>query len=153
MTYRRAASRRAAASIGDPSFGAIVSEEIRVSVPARPEFVHLLRSVVSSVAARLNFTYESIDDLRIAVDEASAQLLRTPKRPTTLTMRILPVEGRLEVALSADALSGAWPPDGTDHGFTRQILDALVDEMAYQRSDDVATVTMIKHGAPSPSEP
>ena len=35
----------------------------------------------------------------------------------------------------------------------RERLVQLVDEMAYQRSDDVATVTMIKRGTPSPSEP
>ena len=66
--------------------------DVVVSVPARPEFMQLLRAAVGSVAARVDFTYEAIDDLRIAVDEACARILAVPGTPGTLFLRIIPEE-------------------------------------------------------------
>jgi hypothetical protein len=48
------------------------SDAITVTVPARAEFLHLIRSVVASVAARRDLSIDAIEDLRLAVDEACA---------------------------------------------------------------------------------
>ena len=44
-------------------------------MPADPAYISVLRTVTASLAARRDFTIDEIDDLRIAVDEASALLL------------------------------------------------------------------------------
>lgn len=112
--------------------------DVTVSVPARPDFIHVLRSVVAAVAARADFTFDSIDDMRLAVDEASAQLLAFAAPATMLTLRItLSDEGSLEVVASTDAdvSTAVWPPEGAERTLTWQVLSALADEARFERLD------------------
>jgi serine/threonine-protein kinase RsbW len=48
---------------------ATTTGEIRLEIPAAPEFLRLARLAVADVGARAGWSYEDIDDLRIAVDE------------------------------------------------------------------------------------
>lgn len=109
--------------------------EIRVSIPARPDFVHVLRSVIASVAALLNFPYDGIDDLRIAVDEACAHLLSIRSPAHDLALVIRPADDELEVIASIDADSIEWPPSGARQTLTWQVLSALADEADFERTD------------------
>ena len=43
--------------------------EIRLEIPAAPAYLRLARLAVADVGARAGWSYEDIDDLRIAVDE------------------------------------------------------------------------------------
>jgi serine/threonine-protein kinase RsbW len=55
--------------------GIASTDTVELTVPAAPAYVSVLRTVTASLAARRDFTIDEIDDLRIAVDEASALLL------------------------------------------------------------------------------
>jgi serine/threonine-protein kinase RsbW len=109
--------------------------DVTVTVPARPDFVRLLRTVVSSVGARLDLTYDRIDDLRIAVDEACAQLLAIPSN--TMTMRVTPDGNRIKVLVCSDATVGAdgWPPSNVEDSLAWRILAGLADEVRFELSD------------------
>ena len=48
---------------------------VTLSVPAQSAYVSVLRTTAAALAARLDFTVEDVEDLRIAVGEASALLL------------------------------------------------------------------------------
>ena len=125
------------------------TSDVVVSVPARPEFMQLLRSAVGSLAARLDFTYEAIDDLRIAVDEACARILSVPGEPTTLTLRISPQGSRIAVLASTDGRADEWPPGDFDGTLTAKILAALTDEIAFERVDGGPAVRVVKRANPS----
>lgn len=43
---------------------------VMLSVPARPEFVDLVRLTLYGVASKMNFSYEEIEDMKVAVSEA-----------------------------------------------------------------------------------
>jgi serine/threonine-protein kinase RsbW len=43
---------------------------IEMKIPAKPEFVGVIRLTLSGIASRMGFTYEDLDDLKIAVSEA-----------------------------------------------------------------------------------
>jgi serine/threonine-protein kinase RsbW len=123
--------------------------DVSVSVPARGEFVHVLRSVIASVAARAEFTYDEIDDLRLAVDEASAQLIGVgPATTLSVTIRTLD-GGGLEVLATIDATAAAWPPPGAEHGLAWQILSALADETRFDRADGQPALRIVKRRAPA----
>ena len=106
--------------------------DVTVTVPARPDFVRLLRTVVSTVGARLDMTYDRIDDLRIAVDEACAQLLAISDG--NMTMRVEPDGERVIVVVSSDAPvgEGAWPPADVEESLAWRILDGLADEVRFE---------------------
>jgi serine/threonine-protein kinase RsbW len=128
--------------------------DVTVTVPARPDFVHVLRSVVASVAARASFSFDAIDDLRLAVDEACAQLLAFPAPANALHLRIaIDDVGRLEVVASsdADASDAIWPPAGAENTLTWQVLSALADEARFERAGigPALHITKLREAAPS----
>src|SRR5690554_3908037 len=43
---------------------------IEMKVPAKPEYVGVIRLTVSGLANRLGFSYEEIEDLKVAISEA-----------------------------------------------------------------------------------
>lgn len=125
--------------------------EITVEVPARAEYVHVFRTVVASVAARLNFPIEGIDDLRIAVDEAFAHLLGVKVPAADLRMRILAEDGRVEVVASSGATPAEWPATESTRMLTWQVLSALADEAVFERAEGRPAIRFVKRLESRPS--
>ena len=50
-------------------------DQVKVCMPAEGAYLSVLRTATAGLAARLDFTLDEIEDLRIAVDEACAMLL------------------------------------------------------------------------------
>jgi serine/threonine-protein kinase RsbW len=106
--------------------------EIRLSVPARADYVHVLRSVIASVAAKLDFSYDDIEDLRLAVDEACAYLLGLRDAPTLLTLSITPSGTSVDVLASVDGAEAAEPAAGLQSNMVWHLLGALTDEARFE---------------------
>lgn len=121
-----------------------MSAEITVTVPARPEFAHVLRAVVASVAARMDLAYDVIEELRILVDEASAQLLAIRSPATLLRLAVVPSQAALEIRVSTDAHVGQWPPEQAERGLGWQVLSGLADEAMFEHRDGRAGVRIRK---------
>ena len=107
---------------------------VTLTIPARPDFVHVIRSVVASVAARADFSFDAIDDLRLAVDEACAQLLSFRPGATVLEIEIAWDQDGLEVVAAIDGDATGWPPPGSEDTLTWQVLAALADEATFDRT-------------------
>ena len=74
-------------------------------------------------------SFDAIEDLRLAVDEASAWLLGANPGAASLILRLLPMEDRLEAVVAVDAGAGTWPPPEVEQGLPWVILTALVDTL------------------------
>jgi serine/threonine-protein kinase RsbW len=113
-----------------------VSGLVTVSVPARPEYVRVLRAVAAGVAARLDFTFDRIEDLRIAVDEACGTILGLPDA-TTVTLQMTSDDTGAEIVVSSDAgvAAGGWPPPDVDQTLSWRVLTGLVQEVGFDRTD------------------
>jgi serine/threonine-protein kinase RsbW len=123
--------------------------EIKVTVPARPDFLHVVRSVTASVAARPDLGYDDIEDLRIAVDEACAQLLGDGGPATQLTLMITPSEDRVEVVVCTDGDVRDWPPSGVEGSLIWQILNGLTEAPTFERFDGKPGMRLVKTVAPA----
>ena len=108
--------------------------EIRLSVPARADYVHVLRSVIASVAAKLDFSYDDIEDLRLAVDEACAYLLGLRDGPTALSLTITPSGRTVDVLASVDGAEAAGRGEGLQANMVWHLLGALTDEARFEES-------------------
>jgi serine/threonine-protein kinase RsbW len=104
-------------------------EQITVAVPADGSRVHVLRAVTAAVASRMRMSFDAIEDLRLAVDEASAWLLGANPGASSLLLRLLPMEDRLEAVVAVDVGGGTWPPPQVEQGLPWLILTALVDTL------------------------
>ncbi|MGH8874707.1 MAG: ATP-binding protein [Acidimicrobiia bacterium] len=105
--------------------------DMKVQVPPRPEFVHLLRSVATSAAAQLDKTYDEISDLTLAVDEAAAELLAAGGQPVELGMELTAEDGSLRVTVWSDGSPDHWPPPTYTERLSWQVLMALTDQLEY----------------------
>jgi serine/threonine-protein kinase RsbW len=126
---------------------AALQDAVFITVPARAEFLHVVRTVVGSVAARHDLTIDAIEDLRIAVDEACAQLLIT--RGSEVTVRLQPIPDGLQAVCSTNADVAHWPPDGVEHSLASQVLQGLADSVAWERTDGVPSVRVSKRAVGS----
>src|SRR5215472_12486048 len=52
-----------------------VKDQVTIQMPADGAYLSVLRTATAGLAARLDFTLDEIEDLRIAVDEACGMLL------------------------------------------------------------------------------
>ncbi len=121
--------------------------DVRLVVPAAPEYLRLVRLTAAGMASRLRFTFDEVEDLRIAVDELCFHLLGTDNGDD-----IPPDDDRtMELIYSADTdsititgrtgLSGALPEPSE---LSEQILDALVDEHEVSGTDGMVTFRLMK---------
>ena len=121
---------------------------VTVTVPARADFVHVLRTVVAAVAARLDLPYDALDDLRIVVDEASSALLGIrSSAQTTLTVQLTPREEELELLVCTDAAGASWPGPEVERSLAWKVLGALTDEARFESRPDGPAVRVSKRFA------
>ena len=98
-------------------------EAVRLSLPASPEYVRIVRLAASGIATNLGFDVDELDDLRVAVGELTNLTLEVCK-PGTLDV-VFTVEGNVfNIEASAPAADGGRVELD---GLTRQILDAFLD--------------------------
>ena len=55
-------------------------------MPATPEFVRLARVTAAGLASRLGFTFDDVDDLRLAIDELCFGLIGSKGRVGTVQL-------------------------------------------------------------------
>jgi serine/threonine-protein kinase RsbW len=129
-------------------------ERVEISIPVRPEFVSVARLTAATVAARQGFTYDEIEDLKIAVGEAcTALIVARPDTTRPLTTAFLLSPGSIEVVVSARAPAPAWASDGgrTETGnapidesrLGMFLMQCLVDEVE-ARHDAASGVTELR---------
>lgn len=114
-----------------------------VSVPAGKTFVHVLRSVVASVASRLPMSFDDVDDLRLAVDEAAARLILLPG-VDRLEMEVAHAADGVEVVVRVPGDDVPWPEPAWDTSLTWKILTALMERVRFERTDSAAEIRMFK---------
>lgn len=110
-------------------------DNVNVSIPANADYLHVLRSVLGSLGALADASIDVIDDLRISVDEACSQLLMSGNGGGTLSMQVRRDPGTVDVVASIDAAPEPWPPAGADESLAWQLLQALVDEASFERTE------------------
>lgn len=109
---------------------------LTASVPARAGNIQLLRTIVAGVGARAGLTYDDIDDVRLAVQEAAGQILLVAEPGSSIELRVDGGDGQLRVELSTAPTIGEWPPPGIEHSLAWTILTTLVDDVSLGGADD-----------------
>src|SRR3954454_21964557 len=103
-----------------------MQSDAELRLPADGAYVAVLRMATAGLAARLDFTLDDIEDLRMAVGEASAILLERARPGGRLVARFGLTEGRIEVDVSVDAVHPT-PPDQSS--FAWQVLTSTAADV------------------------
>lgn len=115
---------------------------VTLRVPPLADHVTLLRTVVSGIAARRDYTLEQVDDLRMAVEEAAVLLLRHTDG-TPLELRAVVEDHQLRVDLSTHVATADAVVDPSS--FSWMILQALTDDLSTSVEGSTASLTLVKH--------
>jgi hypothetical protein len=102
------------------------SDEVRLVVPALPEFLRLARVTAAGLAGRLGFSYDEVEDLRLAIDELCFGLTGPTGRRGTVELRYILDDEGLVVEGQGRFADDIGPIGLTE--LSRVILNALVDE-------------------------
>ena len=111
---------------GSEAGGAEVRDVVEIRLPASSAYLSVLRTATASLASRLDFTIDDIEDLRIAVDEACAMILASAVPGADLECRFELTSDAIAVEVSVMTLDGEQPSRDT---FAWTVLTALVGEV------------------------
>lgn len=117
------------------------NDVVAVTVPADGGWLGVLRTAAAGLAARLLFSGDKIEDLRIAVDEACAMLLVLTAPDGELRCRFEISAHQLIVAISAPVTTGAKLPGSSS--FAWKVLAGLTDGVSADEAEGVATIRLI----------
>ncbi len=103
------------------------SPDVELRLPAESAYVAVLRMTTAGLAARLDFTLDDIEDLRMAVGEACALVLEHADPGGDLYAHYDLSDGSIRVSVSADSSQGN-DPDQDSFGW--QVLTALTSDVS-----------------------
>lgn len=117
--------------------------DIELTLPADPVHVPVARALAADLAVRLDYDLDEVSDLRMAVDEACAELVAKAAAPGRLRCVFRADDQALRVSVSATTKDGTVPGDNT---FGWRVLTALVDEVTTWASEgNVVHIQLVKH--------
>jgi anti-sigma regulatory factor (Ser/Thr protein kinase) len=118
-----------------------VSDQITLVLPAQEDFHHIAHLVVGGLGARLELTYEQLEDLQVALEA----LLSCRDDDGTISVGIAVDDDRVRTTIgpfSTDALSDLDADDG-DLGL-RRVLETVSDSVEVDERDGGAWVELSK---------
>jgi serine/threonine-protein kinase RsbW len=117
-------------------------DRVVVRLPADGAYLSVLRTATAGLAARLDFTLDEIEDLRIAVDEACAMLLGQAIPGSSLECCFTLGRENMTISVSVPCLTPQVPASDT---FAWTVLAALAGSVdAHAGPGDRLTIVMRK---------
>jgi len=131
------------------------SDTVELTIPCRPEYVGVARLAVLGIASRMPFSYDEVEDVRLAVGEACTHAVERAGS-TTATIRIVSTidAHALVIEVADDVAVGTEPkppPDGEgllgmdQQGLGALLIEILVDEAKIDSRPDGTTVRLKKY--------
>jgi serine/threonine-protein kinase RsbW len=118
------------------------ADYVQVRLPAEGAYLSVLRTAAAGLAARLDFTLDEIEDLRIAIDEACAMLLSQAIPGTDLECVF---ELGIDQVTITVSVTSAHPRIPTRDTFAWKVLSALAGTVDSRLGpDDQVAIVLAK---------
>lgn len=137
---------------------------ISISIPGSAEYVRVVRLALLGVASRMPFSYDDVEDIKLAVAEAcNNAIVHSHSGEAHVTVTLTPYSDRLEIEVTD---SGRVPPPGIvaprekaatqgeelrESGLGLFLMQTLMDKVEHSSGADTDTqVRLIKYLPGSP---
>jgi hypothetical protein len=118
-----------------------LSDEIRLVLPAQEDFHPIAHLVVGGLAARIELTYEQLEDLQVAVEALLG--CRDDDDDLSIVVDVEPDAVRTTVGPFAREALAELERDGTEFGL-RRVLETVTDGVEVEDRDGGAWVALTK---------
>ena len=110
-----------------------MSEPVTLRIPATTGHVGLARATATALAALLDFTYDRVTDLHIAIDETCGRVLATSDPPAhRLEIAFEPEPSSLRISVRGD---GRLKPGAQFlNPWSKVILESIVEDLEVQEA-------------------
>jgi len=114
------------------------AEDVRLTLPAMPENVALVRRMIVAFAEALSLPPEVVSDLRLAITEACTNVVRHAYRdaPGEIDVIARPEADGLEIIVSDSGQGIAPSRDAAGPGFGLGLISALADRLEIDHSPE-----------------
>jgi serine/threonine-protein kinase RsbW len=126
----------------------VATGEVRLEVPAAPEFLRISRIMAAGVASRVGFTLDEVEDLRIAIDEVCFSMVGARGRTGTIALRYLLDTDELVVE-GKGHFSDDLSNEPAVSALSKQILAAVVDECELSAGEEGPQFRLVKRHRPA----
>jgi len=125
---------------------------VELSIPSRPEYVGVARLAILGVASRMRFSYDEVEDIRLAVGEACTSVLdrldgSTEAPPIQIRCLIDPGKLTVEVKDSVPLVPREARGEGgsvDDMQLNSVLIRILMDEVTSEDDSSTHTIRMVK---------
>jgi anti-sigma regulatory factor (Ser/Thr protein kinase) len=119
----------------------VIADEICLTLPADDAFYSVAHLVLGGLAARLNLSFENLEDLELALDS----LLERPSDGRDVTLRVLVEDGEIRMIVGPfAAVRAELEEDAADSLNLGRILAAVCDSVEIEDRDGSQWVELTK---------
>lgn len=126
-----------------------VKDVIKLKIPARGEYLSLIRLTASSVAAKMGFNIDDIDDVKVSVGEACTSIIESlnPKEESEFKIEYIVSEDSLDIEIKSKVRSERKDTEEIDEdamelaslleeGLGIMIIQSLMDDVDISKSEE-----------------
>ncbi len=114
-----------------------LADQVTIRIPATTRHVALVRATATTLAALLDFTYDRLTDLHIAIDEVCSRILATSSPHASRLEVIFTLgEGGMKIEASGDSPLKSGEEFLTT--WSKAILDSVAEQMQVAVRDGIA---------------
>jgi serine/threonine-protein kinase RsbW len=129
------------------------SDHITLTVPARSEYAKTVRLAAAALAGRVNMSYDDVEDVRMAAEEAFVYAVDTLPEGADVRFDFTVGDG----AIAIDVPLGAEKTDIGDEderaaGYAVFILESVCDEYEFLTGEDGAHLRLLKRAGSGDAE-
>jgi histidine kinase-like protein len=117
-----------------------LSDHLTIRIPATTRHVALVRATATTLAALLDFTYDRLTDLHIAIDEVCSRILATSS-PHASRLEVTFTLEESGITVDARGDSPLKPGEEFLTTWSKAILDSVAERMEVGITDGVTVAT------------
>lgn len=128
---------------------------VEIRIPSDPEYVKIVRLAVAGIGARLDYSYDDIEDLKLAVTEACNNAILHAQEARGVGVKCSQTGESLEIEITDAGLGFAGAPEGDaapeelpENGLGLFLMQALMDEVTCESGDGGGTRVRLRKRLP-----
>lgn len=141
-----------------------MKQSVKMSIPADANYMDLVRGCLLGIASKLGFSYEDIEDMKVAVSEACSNAVIHGRKPDGSAAGDIDIQfefddaalfisvinygipfAHLNARLEATGIQGDNPEELRVGGLGIYLMEALMDEVHMSSDENQTEVKLMKY--------